>query len=105
MIASRVLSYGQISLSREQAISVAEFTLDCQILEIENENYKIWVVNQERKIESIMLSNNRLELDVVRLTESLNDERNKRKNARRSRLIWGAVGFGVGIFTYRYFSK
>ena len=104
-IVSRTLSYGQIVLNRAEALNVAEFTLDCQILEIENENYRLWVANQEDKIKSIMLSNNRLELNVVVLTKKLNDEQHKRKKARKSRLVWGAIGFGVGILTYQYLSK
>jgi hypothetical protein len=102
MIASRALSYGQIVLNRTEALNVAEFTLDCQILEIENENYRLWVINQEDKIESIMLSNNRLELNIMELTKKLNDEQHKRLKARKSRVWWGIGGVLVGFIIYDY---
>ena len=105
MIVSGRLSYGQITLTRSEAIRVAEYSLECQILEMENYNYKLWVENQENKIDIIQNSNSRLELDIARLTASLNDEKHKRKRARKSRLIWGAIGFGAGILTYQYLTK
>jgi hypothetical protein len=97
-------SYAQICLDRGESVRVAEFVLDCEILEIENVNYKMWVDNQEKKIESMILIRNKLELDVVRLTKKLNDETSKRKKARKSRIVY-AIGGVVGGFLIYDFLK
>ncbi len=94
-----------ILFSRIEAINIAEFVVECEILEIENENYRIWVDNQQEKIGILERDNSSQKAVIRTLTAKLNDEKNKRKKARKSRIIWAIGGAAIGVITYRYLTE
>ena len=94
-----------VTLNRAESVGLAEFVIECEIIEIENENYRQWVAVQSEKIGILESDISKQSQTIEGLTARLNDEKHKRQNARKSRLIWGVAGAAIGVITYTYFTR
>lgn len=112
MIAYTLTSSGQstnqdslICFSIEEAKKIALITSDYFLIEEQANICDSLLVLQENRYKILKSDYSILRDKNMKLTERLNQEEEKRKKARKSRLIWGAVGSLVGIIIYNMVVK